>query len=333
MICESCESTIPDDAAVCPVCGVSTALFLTKSNPKLVTQTVPDFVRKPGSGSAVKEPAKVDTAQKVSTATETTDKTDTTEKTAAAAETTAETVETAATTAENTIIQEGSVEPDQKSEAVPSDLAGPEKEEPEKNVSTADNITICMACGSSFDDNLAACPVCGVSKSLFLEKPNPKLITQTVPDFVKKPGSQSDVRQQVASDTTKTPVISNIRQDADQQPVIERSAKKANIFAYISIFLGFVIMLSNILIAQGFSGTENILPWVFIALIADFVFSCIGLADSKSIPKSKPIAIVGLIICIIDLIVLILVFWYVVLPYLMKKIVDNFPHGIPSETF
>ena len=51
MVCESCGSTIPDDASVCPECGVSTSLFLVKPALQTVIQTIPDFAKKSGSAS------------------------------------------------------------------------------------------------------------------------------------------------------------------------------------------------------------------------------------------------------------------------------------------
>lgn len=54
MICESCGAAFPDDAAVCPECGVSTSVFFMKSPLITVKQTVPDFVKKPGAEPGTK---------------------------------------------------------------------------------------------------------------------------------------------------------------------------------------------------------------------------------------------------------------------------------------
>ncbi|MCR4702660.1 MAG: hypothetical protein K5665_03230 [Saccharofermentans sp.] len=206
---------------------------------------------------------------------------------------------------------------------------------------------LCEACGSTIPDDAATCPECGVSTSLFLVKPALQTVIQTVPDFVKTPGSQPEVQtddmpantpdtqqtsvqQQVASDTAEIPVNPKVQQEANQQRVIHKNTKRINVSVFISLFLGIIILFTNILFALGFSGSENYYLWIFVAWIVDLVFSCIGLSESKSIPESKPIAIAGLIICIIDFIITILVFWFVILPIMMRHIFASLPTGFPS---
>ena len=177
---------------------------------------------------------------------------------------------------------------------------------------------LCEACGSTIPDDAATCPECGVSTSLFLVKPALQTVTQTVPDFVKTPGSQ-----QVASATSETPEGSTI-----QQPAAQGTAKKANVFAYISLFLGIIALILVILSARGNSGTVSLFEYAFFALFADIVFSIIGFIKSMSIKESKPIAIAGLIICIIDFIITLLVFALIVWP-IMYQMFYQFTHSGP----
>ena len=187
MICESCESNIPDDAVVCPVCGVSTALFSAKPNPKIVTQTVPDFVKKPGSGAAVKKPAQFETSVQPVPETEGT-------PSVAASETIAET----SSETKSSLTKAESTETDQEIKEVLTDPAKPGKAE-----NAGNDVMICESCESTIPGDAAVCPVCGVSTTLFLTRSNPKLVTQTVPDFVKKPGSKPSVKKPAKADISK----------------------------------------------------------------------------------------------------------------------------------
>ena len=54
---------------------------------------------------------------------------------------------------------------------------------------------ICESCGSTYDDNLTVCPVCGVSASQSFAEPDLQSVTQTVPPFVRKPGTEPDANE------------------------------------------------------------------------------------------------------------------------------------------
>ena len=153
----------------------------------------------------------------------------------------------------------------------------------------------CESCGTPINDGQTSCYKCGAP---------------ILPELV-----QTEEKDKVLIDLTaaeqKLPPFVNA---SGSQAV----AKKVNVFAYISLFLGIVIMIFNILIVLGSSGSDRYFANIFIAMIADIVFSCIGFIKGMSITEGKPIAIAGLVICIIDFI-LFLVVCVIVVPPMMDS--------------
>ncbi len=169
----------------------------------------------------------------------------------------------------------------------------------------------CESCGTPINEGQTSCYKCGApvlpktdqSSEMNKVLNDPTAAEQKLPPFVQ---AQSDVRQAAA----------------------QKAAKKINVFAYISLFLGIIALILVILSARGNSGTVSLFEYAFFALFADIVFSIIGFIKSMSIKESKPIAIAGLIICIIDFIITLLVFALIVWPIMYQRFYQ-FTHSGP----
>ena len=181
---------------------------------------------------------------------------------------------------------------------------------------------ICESCGATYDDELKVCPECGVSTSLFLEKPALQTVKQTVPDFVNKPGngpaSQLTTQQGVSAES-ETSAVSNAQQENYSAKSAQKSNNKTNLSAYISLYLGIAIILLSITSALTSTELYELYFVLCIFSVVNIVFSFIGLSNSKTIPKSKTIAIVALFIGFVDLISYILILLFVVAPWLLQK--------------
>ena len=205
---------------------------------------------------------------------------------------------------------------------------------------------ICEACGSTIPDDAAVCPECGVSTSLFLEKPPLQTVTQTVPGFVKKSGSDSDIKSE--SDPGKTEDLQTVKQaQPDNRSEVSnyqrannyssaKSGSDKNTFASIGLFLSTFTLLIG--------GTIALL-WIFLNIWLDifslysyfmfilpiaFVFSIIGVLVSIKRTESSLKAVVGLILCLLAVALFLYIYKYCLSPNILKSVSEFLPSGIPK---
>ena len=178
----------------------------------------------------------------------------------------------------------------------------------------------CESCGATIPDDASTCPNCGVSMALFLQKKAVHTVTQTVPDFVKVPGSQPEVNATPAVQATANaqPV------GADSNTVAVTPAKEpANKTAVAGLVLGIISAVLAI-----FPYTYKLLfeGWgffLFIIPLFGLAFSIIGLKNENGRRSSKAVA--GIILSVVSTIFILCLFFFVFVPgmKMMREIMED----------
>ena len=190
----------------------------------------------------------------------------------------------------------------------------------------------CESCGSTIPDDVSVCPNCGVSMALFLQKKPIHTVAQTVPDFVKAPGSQPK--------TTESPAA--VQATANAQPVVADSntvtiapaknpTNKATKAGYVLglITLGLMFFPFTYVLLYGGWGF-----FLFIIPLLGLTFSIIGLIKENGHRSSKAVA--GIILSVVCSIVILCVFFFVFKPaieaffrdFLERAITCGFPSDL-----
>ena len=188
----------------------------------------------------------------------------------------------------------------------------------------------CESCGSTIPDDVSVCPNCGVSMALFLQKKAVHTVTQTVPDFVKAPGSQPE--------TTEAPAA--VQATANTQPVVADSnsetvmpAKKpTNKAADVGYVLGIISVVLMFMPVTYFLLYNKWGFFLFIIPLLGLTFSIIGLKSENGRRSSK--AVSGIVLSVGCSIVILCVFFFVFVPFIKdfyRKIKEFFPEPLTYD--
>ena len=172
----------------------------------------------------------------------------------------------------------------------------------------------CESCSATIPDDASTCPNCGVSMALFLQKKPVHTVTQTVPDFVKSPGSQPE--------TTEAPAA--VQATANAQPVgaysnsatVNHAKEPINKTAVAGLVLG---IISAVLAIFPYTYFLLFIGWgffLFIIPLFGLAFSIIGLKDDNGRKSSKASA--GIILSVVSSIFILCVFFFVFVPAMKK---------------
>ena len=190
---------------------------------------------------------------------------------------------------------------------------------------------ICESCGATIPDDASVCPECGVSTSLFLEKPVLQTVTQTVPGFVKRSGV-------VSADPGQTEELLSVNQEqpanrsnsSTYQPAKKQSSARSgsdkNGFATLSLvistatlLIGGIILLLWILL-NIWLDIFSLYAYFMFALPAAFLLSIIGIIYSIKNPKTAFNAYLSLIFCLLAAALFFYVFKFCLVPHVMKSV-------------
>ena len=189
----------------------------------------------------------------------------------------------------------------------------------------------CESCGSTIPDDASTCPNCGVSMALFLQKKPVHTVTQTVPDFVKAPGSQPETTEApavVQATVNAQPVgaYSNTVAIAPAKNPTNKAAKAGYVLGIITLGLMF-FPFTYVLLYGGWGF------FLFIIPLLGLIFSIIGLKMENGHRSSKAVA--GIILSVVCSIVILCVFFFVFKPAVEKFIRDFMERaitcGFPSD--
>ena len=209
----------------------------------------------------------------------------------------------------------------------------------------------CESCGTPINEGQTSCYKCGapVLPELVQTEEKDKVLIdltaaeQKLPPFVHAPGSepeiqadttqtqtpanQPDAPQKVASATAEIPVISTVQHNTYKKSAAQKPVKRVNVCAFIGLFLGIAIMLIQILTLLSILEISNLHIVIIYAWIACLVFSIIGL----SIKGNKPIAIIGIILCVLNVVFFYFIVETILMPRFFKMIKDTLPPPMPSH--
>ena len=189
----------------------------------------------------------------------------------------------------------------------------------------------CESCSATIPDDASTCPNCGVSMALFLQKKPVHTVTQTVPDFVKAPGSQPE--------TTEAPAV--VQATVNAQPVgadsnnvtiapAKNPTNKAAKAGYVLVIITLGLMFFPFTYVLLYGGWGFFL---FIIPLFGLAFSIIGLKDDNGRKSSKAVA--GIILSVVCSIVILCVFFFVFKPAIEEFFRDFMERtitcGFPSD--
>ena len=189
----------------------------------------------------------------------------------------------------------------------------------------------CESCSATIPDDASTCPNCGVSMALFLQKKPVHTVTQTVPDFVKAPGSQPEPTEApavVQATVNAQPVgaYSNTVAIAPAKNPTNKAAKAGYVLGIITLGLMF-FPFTYVLLYRGWGF------FLFIIPLLGLIFSIIGLKMENGHRSSKAVA--GIILSVVCSIVILCVFFFVFKPAVEKFIRDFMERaitcGFPSD--
>ena len=182
----------------------------------------------------------------------------------------------------------------------------------------------CESCGSTIPDDVSVCPICGVSLALFLQKKPIHTVTQTIPDFVKTPGSQPEVNAApaaVQSTANTQPVVADSNSEAvmPAKKPTNKAAKAGYVLGIITLGLMF-FPFTYVLLYGGWGFLLFIIP------LLGLIFSIIGLKMENGHRSSKAVA--GIILSVVCSIVILCVFFFVFKPAVEEFIRDFMERAI-----
>lgn len=188
---------------------------------------------------------------------------------------------------------------------------------------------ICESCGNTYDDNLTVCPVCGVSAAQSLAKPDLQTVTQTVPPFVRKPGTEPEAKTEASSTLETDTVIENTSSgstgsesemlaNAHSQDKhinyssVNVSKKKTNAATSVGLVLGIITVVLS-LIPYSYFFFVSVIPFIlFIIPLLGIILSIIGLLTKQG--KNVPKAVAGIILSVVGSVILLVGYYFYFLP-------------------
>ena len=181
----------------------------------------------------------------------------------------------------------------------------------------------CESCGATIPDDASTCPNCGVSMALFLQKKAVHTVTQTVPDFVKVPGSQPEANAapaavQATANTQPVGADSNTSAVAPAKTPTNKPTKAGYVLGIISALL--------IVFPYTYALIKTV--WIFLIFIiplSGLILSIIGLIMENGRQPAK--AITGIVLSIASPIIILLLYYFIILPVmeeLLRSVLSHF---------